>query len=85
VGVRCVLDERVACGHANEIRKPRLAFANCTNGARLTRRCSCQCRADDVLILGEVGATMGAGTPAGAGARRLGCAVRGLAADRQVR
>jgi len=37
------------------------------------------------LPFGEVSATMRAGTPAGAGARRLRCAVRGLAADRQVR
>jgi len=50
-----------------------------------TRRCSCQGRADRVLPLGALGATMGAGTPAGAGARRLRGAVRGLAADRQVR
>jgi hypothetical protein len=50
-----------------------------------TRRCSCQVRADRVLPFGELGATIGAGTPAGAGARRLRCGVRGLAADRQVR
>jgi len=50
-----------------------------------TRRCSCQARADSVLTFAEVLATMRAGTPAGAGARRLRCAVRGLAADRQVR
>jgi len=37
------------------------------------------------LPFAELGATIAAGTPAGAGARRLRCAVRGLAADRQVR
>ena len=36
-------------------------------------------------MFGEVGATIGAGTPAGAGARRLGCGGAGLAAERQVR
>jgi hypothetical protein len=50
-----------------------------------TRRCSCQVRADRVLPFGELCATMGAGTPAGAGARRLRWGGRGLAADRQVR
>jgi hypothetical protein len=51
----------------------------------LTRRCSCQVRADRVLPFGELGAIIGAGTPAGARARRLRYDRRGLAADRQVR
>ena len=47
--------------------------------------CICQGRAVHVLMLGELSATIGAGTPAGARARRLGCGGAGLAAERQVR